>query len=156
MLNPQDLPISHGTYALHLYVSHAQPIKIGRLGQHHLPMGDYFYLGSACGAGGLQARVGRHLRGDGARHWHIDYLRAVAEVREVFYTIADDPLECVWSHALAQLPDAFIAIPHFGSSDCRSGCTAHLIAFPRRFQLASAQAVLSASIAFPVVQLRCA
>ncbi len=68
MINFQDLPASHGTYVLHLFVSHAQPIEVGRLGLQHLPIGDYFYIGSARGAGGLRARVGRHLRGDGAPH----------------------------------------------------------------------------------------
>jgi Uri superfamily endonuclease len=143
MINFQDLPASHGTYVLHLFVSHAQPIKVGRLGLHHLPIGDYFYMGSARGAGGLRARVGRHLRGDGTLRWHIDYLRAVAEVRDVLYTVTDTPLECVWSQALAQLPDAFIPVPHFGSSDCRLGCAAHLIVFPRRVRLAFIETALS-------------
>jgi len=154
MINFLDLPISHGSYGLHLSVRRAQPIGVGRLGQYHLPLGDYFYLGSARGAGGLQARVGRHLRGDGARHWHIDYLRAVAEVRNVFYTVADTSLECAWSQALAQLPAAFIPIPRFGSSDCRSGCRAHLIAFPRRSRPVSVQEVLSVVSTSPVVLLQ--
>ena len=131
MNNLQDLPAVPGTYVLHLSVLPAQRVSVGRLGQQRFPSGDYFYVGSARGAGGVQARVGRHLRGDGARHWHIDYLRAVAEVQDVFYTVTDTPLECVWSQALAQLSDAFIPVLHFGSSDCRSGCAAHLIAFPR-------------------------
>jgi Uri superfamily endonuclease len=131
MINFHDLPATSGTYVVHLSLVSAQRISVGRLGPQHFPSGDYFYVGSARGAGGLRARVGRHLRGDGARHWHIDTLRAVAEVQDVFYTVTDTPLECVWSQALAKLPDAFIPVPHFGSSDCRSGCEAHLIAFPR-------------------------
>ena len=66
MINFQDLP----AVAWHLCAAsiclRAQPISIGRLGQQHFPIGDYFYVGSARGAGGLRARVGRHLRGDGA------------------------------------------------------------------------------------------
>ena len=127
-----DLPSVHGAYVLPLFISRSQAIIIGRLGQHCLPVGHYFYVGSACGAGGLRARVGRHLRGDGARHWHIDYLRGAAEVRNVFYTVTDTSVECLWSQALAQLPNAFIPVPHFGASDCRSGCRAHLVALPRR------------------------
>jgi len=137
MISLPDLPVSPGTYALHLLVSRARLIGIGRLGQYRVPIGDYFYLGSARGAGGLRARVGRHLRGDGALHWHIDTLRAAAEVREVFYTVTDIPLECLWSQTLAQLPEAFIPVPHFGASDCRSGCGAHLVAFPRRADFAA-------------------
>jgi Uri superfamily endonuclease len=152
MINFQDLPASHGTYVLHLFVSHAQPIEVGRLGLQHLPIGDYFYIGSARGAGGLRARVGRHLRGAGPLRWHIDYLRAVAEVRDALYTVTDTPLECVWSQALAQLPDAFIPVPHFGSSDCRSGCAAHLVAFPRRVRLAPIEIPLSVMDTSPVVR----
>jgi Uri superfamily endonuclease len=120
-----------------------------------VPAGDYFYIGSAHGAGGLRARVGRHLRGDGKRHWHIDYLRAVVEVQAVLYTVADKSLECVWSQALAQLPGALIPIPHFGSSDCRSGCAAHLMAFSRRIRLASVEEALFVSCDLPVLQFRC-
>jgi Uri superfamily endonuclease len=152
--NLHNLSAARGTYALHLVVSRAQLIEVGRLGQQYLPIGDYFYLGSARGAGGLRARVGRHLRGDGARHWHIDYLRAIAEVCEVFYAVTDTSLECAWSQALAQLPQAFIPIPHFGSSDCRSGCAAHLIAFPRRIRPISLQAALTAVSPGSVVQFQ--
>jgi Uri superfamily endonuclease len=98
--------------------------------------------------------VGRHLRGAGALYWHIDYLRTVSEVRAVFYTVTDKALECGWSQALAQLPHAFIPVPHFGSSDCRSGCAAHLVAFPRRADLAEVQHVLGQVAGAPLVRLR--
>ena len=124
---------------------------IGRLGSFCLPAGHYFYVGSARGAGGLQARVGRHLRGDGAQHWHIDYVRDVAVVREVFYTVTDRTLECKWSQALAQLPYACIPVPYFGASDCRSGCRAHLIAFPRRTGIAQLQPVLEHAARLPLI-----
>lgn len=132
MLDFPSLPTSRGVYVLHFFLSRAQMLVIGRAGQQRLPAGHYFYVGSAHGAGGLRARVGHHLRGDGAPHWHVDYLRAVAEVREVFYTVTDKSIECVWNQALLQLPLAFIPIPHFGATDCRSGCGAHLVGFPRR------------------------
>ena len=139
------LPSSAGVYVLHLTVASPQCITIGRLGQFNLPASHYFYVGSARGAGGLRARVGRHLRGDSARHWHIDYLRGIAEVQNVFYTVADMNLECEWSQVLARLSGAFIPVPHFGSSDCRSGCAAHLIAFSYRLRLASLLEELPAS-----------
>jgi Uri superfamily endonuclease len=94
------------------------------------PAGDYIYVGSAFGPGGLRTRLGRHLRGDGHPHWHIDTLRAAASVVGYVFAIADQPVECRWSQALAALPQARIPAPGFGSSDCRSGCQAHLIAFP--------------------------
>lgn len=154
MIVLSDLPVSHGTYAVHLSVSLARLISIGRLGQYRVPLGDYFYLGSARGAGGLRARVGRHLRGDGALHWHIDTLRAAAEVCEAFYTVTDTPLECVWSQALAQLPDAFIPVPHFGSSDCRSGCSAHLIGFRSAASPDQITAALADLTPTPIISLR--
>ena len=154
MLDFGDLPSSHGAYVLHLTLRRPQTLAIGRLGHYRLPAGHYFYMGSARGAGGLQARVGRHLRGDGALRWHVDYVRAVAEVREVFYTVADKPLECEWSQALARLRRAFIPVPHFGSSDCRSGCDAHLIAFLWDAELAGLPLVLEQSLPAPLVPLR--
>jgi Uri superfamily endonuclease len=143
MLDFRNLPASRGVYVLHLCVSRPQSLMIGRLGQYRLPVGHYFYAGSAHGAGGLRARVGRHVRDVPAPHWHIDYLRAVSEVQAVFYTVTDRMLECEWSRALARLPHAFIPVPHFGSSDCRSGCGAHLIAFPRRADSASVPRALA-------------
>jgi Uri superfamily endonuclease len=154
MFDMHELPAARGAYVLHLYVSHSRPIMIGRLGQYSLPVGHYFYAGSARGAGGLRARLGRHLRGAGTLHWHIDYLRAVVEVQAVFYTVTDKALECEWSQALTQLPHAFIPVPHFGSSDCRSGCSAHLVAFPRRADPAGVQDVLEQAGGVPVVHLR--
>jgi Uri superfamily endonuclease len=154
MLDFRDLPASRGVYVLQLYVAHPQPLMIGRLGQSSLPVGHYFYVGSAQGAGGLRARVGRHLRGAGTLHWHIDYLRAVSEVQAVFYTVTDRALECEWSQALVQLPHAFIPVPHFGASDCRSGCAAHLVAFPRRADSGGVQHILDQAAGVPLVCLR--
>ena len=148
------LPAAHGAYVLHLYVSSPRPLIIGRLGQYSLPDGHYFYAGSAHGAGGLRARVGRHLRGAGTRHWHIDYLRVMAEVRNVLYTVTDSALECEWSQALARLPHAFIPVPHFGSSDCRLGCAAHLIAFPRHADITGVLCALAAITPTPIGSLR--
>ncbi len=153
MLDFRDLPAAHGAYVLPLIVSRPQSITIGCLGQYRLPAGHYFYVGSARGAGGLRARVGRHLRGDGALHWHIDYLRAVVEVQGALYTVTDRALECEWSQALAQLPQAFIPVPHFGSSDCRLSCAAHLIAFPCDPDIFNVQRALGQAAHAPLVQL---
>ena len=128
-----DLPKSLGTYALHLYLPTAIKLNVGKLGQFNLPGGDYFYIGSAFNRGGLKARLGRHLRGGGIPHWHIDYLRAVATVNGYHYVIQDNdinpamqPLECLWSQAVSTLPGARCHTPGFGAGDCRAGCPAHL------------------------------
>jgi Uri superfamily endonuclease len=148
-----DLPTVGGVYTLHFFLARSRVLVSGRLGQHHLPAGHYFYVGSARGAGGLRSRVGRHIRGDGQPHWHIDTLRAVAEIRNVFYTAMDTPLECTWGQALAQLPQAFIPIPHFGAGDCRSDCRAHLIAFPRHVDMASVLPALAKITPTPIESL---
>ncbi len=144
MINVDALPDGRGCYALHLHLSQPRTLRIGQLGRFTFPSGEYIYVGSALGSGGLRARVGRHLRGDGKVHWHIDYLRrAVAEVQNCFYTVTDKPLECEWSKALAALPDAMVPVPYFGSSDCRAGCISHLIAFPLGFDLIVIQRALA-------------
>lgn len=129
-----SLPEEFGTYALHLRLSREKIIRIGRLGQFSFPGGDYIYLGSAFGPGGIRARLGRHLRGNGKLHWHIDYLRSAARIEGFWYSMKVHNLECQMSQDLALLPEAFIPAPGFGASDCRSGCKAHLIAFPTRIQ----------------------
>jgi Uri superfamily endonuclease len=137
------LPAEGGCYVLVTCLPRAQSIAVGRFGKVLFPRGTYLYAGSAFGLGGLRSRVGRHLRGDGILHWHIDYLRAAAEVRGCFYTVTDRPLECEWSQALAALPNATIPMPRFGSSDCRSGCRSHLITFSTGIRLTIIQRVLA-------------
>lgn len=132
-----DLPVAPGTYALHLRLAHSTHLCVGKLGEYNFPAGEYIYLGSARGSGGLRARLGRHLYGDGKHHWHIDTLRANAQVcsyhfvkqaaGEIQHKTA--PLECLWSQALANANQALIPAVGFGASDCRAGCTAHLVAF---------------------------
>jgi Uri superfamily endonuclease len=143
-VSPLDaLPAHPGSYVLLLHVAHSRTLAVGRLEGVYFPAGFYAYAGSARGPGGLRARVGRHLRGDGRVRWHIDYLRAVAEVRAGYYLITDRSLECEWSQALAALPNARIPVVGFGASDCRAGCRAHLIQFPQDFDLAVIQHTLA-------------
>ncbi|MCJ7701215.1 MAG: GIY-YIG nuclease family protein [Anaerolineales bacterium] len=131
------LPVQPGTYALILELVHPRRLLAGRLGEHHLPEGIYVYLGSARGPGGLRARLGHHFSGRGRLHWHIDYLRSMAQVRGWAYFVTAAglhppvPTECEWSLFLAGLPGAIIPVPKFGASDCRAGCPAHLVHFSR-------------------------
>lgn len=137
MADFSEIPRAPGSYALHLRLTASQTLTVGALGRIRFPAGDYVYLGSAHGPGGLRARLGRHLRGEGALRWHVDYLRRAAAVIGYGYALVDaddpDPLprECAWSQSLASLPEARIIAPGFGASDCRSGCAAHLVYFPR-------------------------
>lgn len=126
------LPKTKGAYALHLHVASPKDVQIGRLGRFSFPAGDYIYLGSALGPGGLAARINRHVRGDGHLYWNIDYLREKAVLIGFCYLETEQRLECLWSQTLASLPQACIPVPHFGNSDCKiSGrsCAAHLVSF---------------------------
>jgi Uri superfamily endonuclease len=131
------LPSSRGSYVLQLHLAQPRSVVVGRLGVVRFPAGEYFYVGSAFGQGGLRSRLSRHFRQDAKRyHWHIDHLRAVASVCGCLFEVSDQPLECRWSQALASLPSAVIPVPRFGSTDCRSGCRSHLVSFPLHFDLA--------------------
>lgn len=137
----ESLPLAAGTYALALRL--AQSVELTIAGRNaHLPPGLYVYVGSAHGPGGVRARLGRHLRGDGRPRWHIDTLRAVAEVVGWHAVVSPLRLECAWAQALAYLPGAAIPVPGFGASDCRRGCAAHLVALPVDIDLAEVWSML--------------
>lgn len=131
----ETIPAEPGSYLLWLHSPQTQDLTVGRLGRFNFPSGEYFYLGSAQGPGGLRARLGRHLLGSGKPHWHIDHLRAVTQVRRFGYqirlaqsgSVPHLPLECDWSQKLAILPKVSLPAPGFGASDCQSGCAAHLV-----------------------------
>ena len=127
-----SIPYMPGSYALQLSLANTQVLCIGRLGKYVFPAGEYIYLGSALGPGGFQARVGRHWRGDGRLHWHIDWLRSKAVVTGCYFLVSDNRLECLWSQALIEHPSAHVPVPGFGGSDCRgirNPCSAHLVWF---------------------------
>jgi Uri superfamily endonuclease len=143
------LPPEPGSYALEFTLYQQQRLTIGRLGEIYFPQGEYIYVGSALGPGGLGARLGRHLKNDSfSCHWHIDYIKSYAETRSVCYlmksagaiyldssqaqdksALPQKPVECIWSQTLSALPYANIPAQGFGSSDCHYECRAHLIHF---------------------------
>jgi Uri superfamily endonuclease len=114
-----------GTYALLLRGEETQEIEVGALGTMTVRPGTYVYVGSAFGPGGLRARVKRHIRGDGALHWHIDYLRSVTTLESVWYTHDPERRECTWADIFRSFPDATVPLDGFGASDCN--CPAHLV-----------------------------
>ncbi len=128
-----DLPAAPGSYALHLFLPAQVRLSVGRLGMIDFPTGSYFYLGSAHGPGGLRARLKHHSQITQHPHWHIDWLRPHARLVGGWFALDSHvsllSLECAWSQALVQMPDAWLPAAHFGSSDCRSGCGSHMVAF---------------------------
>ncbi len=129
------LPDEPGTYALLLRANVEQTIEVGALGEMAVRPGVYVYVGSAFGPGGLRARIQRHARGDGALHWHVDYLRAVTTLTAVWYTHDETRRECIWAQVLRQAFEARIPTSGFGASDC--DCPTHLGAFDRPPPLSS-------------------
>lgn len=134
------IPPLAGSYALRLLLASPVVAPVGRLGIFSFPAGDYLYLGSARGPGGLRARLAHHQKPPAHPHWHLDYFRPFAVVRTIFYTLAPEnpaskmpvsaPLECLWSLSLAQMPGLAVPAKGFGAADCRSGCPAHLVLLP--------------------------
>ena len=120
------LPPTPGTYALILTCDGSDSLAIGRLGDIRLRPGYYVYIGSACGPGGLRARIGHHQRTAGRPRWHIDYLRARAPISAAWYCCGRR-CEHEWAARIAAMPGAASALPGFGSSDC--ACETHLYWF---------------------------
>ncbi len=117
--------LTAGTYLLHFALD--QPvtsIAVGQLGRFDLAAGHYYYIGSALGAGGLAARLRRHIALGKRCHWHIDYLRPCLELRAIWVLPIAERFECRWCAALAGLPELSRPIPRFGASD--TGCGGHL------------------------------
>ncbi len=124
------LPSVSGTYILVLHLAEPRVVTIGRFGVFEFAAGRHLYVGSAHGPGGLRGRLRHHLAPVARLHWHVDYLRAVAPLDEVWYTLSAERLECKWAAALASLPGARSGPPHFGASDC--GCAGHLVQFRQK------------------------
>ena len=119
------MPALKGSYALIIRRESSTPLTIGRLGSFAFPAGLYLYAGSALN--GLESRLRRHLRRDKdkKRHWHIDYLTAVAPVCQVWWAADEMRRECAWA-GLVQEWGGRIVAAGFGASDCRR-CPAHLL-----------------------------
>ena len=141
-----EIPESPGVYILHLSLRNPNTLRVGKLGEFRFKPGEYLYVGSAQGPGGLKARLGRHLLGNGRRHWHIDWLRPVIFVKGYFYLETIEPSECAWSQFLIQDLEASIPAPGFGASDCRSkgnSCMAHLVRLDQSIDVNEIRSALS-------------
>lgn len=109
-----------GSYILILRLPAGRTLSIGKLGRVKCKAGYYLYAGSA--RKNLTQRLERHKRERKKLFWHIDYLRAQAEVHLALPIRASDPLECELADALKKISSW--EIPDFGCSDC--SCSSHL------------------------------
>lgn len=132
MTDAFDLPKLPGAYALLIQLSRPLSLPIARLRRPTLAAGHYVYCGSAHGAGGMAARVGRHLRRDKIIRWHVDYLTRVGQVLDVL--CVPDGSECDLVRRISQVPGMGMPVAGLGSSDCRQ-CTTHLLSAPTEFVL---------------------
>ncbi|MGE5173462.1 MAG: DNA/RNA nuclease SfsA [Betaproteobacteria bacterium] len=109
-----------GSYIIILRLRTDRRLRIGGLGEVRFRKGYYLYVGSAIA--NLTQRIGRHRKVIKKHHWHIDYLRAVADFHAALPVRASDNLECEIATALGSAVEW--TIPGFGSSDC--DCDSHL------------------------------
>ncbi len=106
-----------GTYVLLLHLDNDSTITVGRLGTFDFPAGWYTYVGSAFGAGGLLGRIKHHLQPTDHPHWHIDYLRQVAPVQEIWLSPDTERREADWVDLMVDIPGAVVLVEGFGASD---------------------------------------
>ena len=128
-----NVPNKPGVYTLVIELASTTTLTVGSLGAHRFPAGIYTYTGSALGKSpmNLRRRIQHHLTRGKRKHWHIDYLldADAARVKTVLFVETGDDVECEIAKAVARLEGAESPVKGFGSSDCRSGCTAHLCYF---------------------------
>ncbi len=119
-------PEQSGTYALIMRVPKLKKIKIGALGEYHIKPGSYTYIGSAFGPGGLRGRLRHHVlkKASAKSHWHIDYLRSIASIAEIWWTNDAIKREHDWALIFREQMNMETPITGFGSSDCT--CISHL------------------------------
>jgi Uri superfamily endonuclease len=125
-----EAPATPGAYALLVALDAPLLARAGRRSVMLEP-GRYLYCGSAKGAGGLRARLGRHMRRGKARRWHIDQLTESGRILGAFIAPGGD--ECALVAAHAHLP---VPLEGFGSSDCPR-CRSHLLRWPANEAAAS-------------------
>lgn len=149
-------PSSPGTYTLILQAADRLELSVGKLGTLVVQPGFCTYVGSALGPGGLAARIARHLRKDVDKSlkWHIDCLRAVTEVVEIWWTEGEEHCECDWARAFGRMRGASVPLVKFGASDCTSGCPAHLHWFPRQPRVHTFRRHLAKELGVPVADLK--
>ncbi len=124
-----------GCYALRVRRTRGRSLVVGARGKIRFPKGDYLYFGRA--KKGLKARLARHSRGKKPLFWHIDYLLCDRDSKLVSSLVlsTDPEYECR-AVALGNALEDCEPVSGFGNSDCKNGCSSHLLCFPRRISKA--------------------
>lgn len=126
---PAAMNSEPGVYALLMNLRAETHIRIGALGDQVFASGWYVYIGSAHGPGGVKSRATRHASRNKRQHWHIDYLTEVAEIREIWFSYAEQAREHDWARVLGELEGGRLPVVGFGSQDCKARCGSHLVHF---------------------------
>ena len=124
---------NRGTYLLFLLIQQDISLTIGALGFKLFHQGNYIYVGSALGPGGLEKRIARHIRQEKKIFWHIDYLLKNNFVNIIAYgkILSDHKIECsVVDQIIGIFHEKSLIINNFGSSDCN--CKSHLLYFNKK------------------------
>ena len=109
-----------GGYLLIVRLLADKTVQIGRLGRLRFRRGYYIYVGSAMR--NLSPRIARHMRTRKKLHWHIDYLRQVADECVPLAIRSSARRECEIAAALSKILAS--GPKGFGSYDC--DCPTHL------------------------------
>ncbi len=139
MIDPDDIPVEPGAYAILVGLSAPSLLRIPRFAGLTLPSGRYAYCGSAYGPGGLRARIARHLRRRKVTRWHVDGLTQLGEIQGVSVRVGGNECDLVVAFASC---GATVPLAGFGSSDCRR-CHAHLLALPAGLDISVCDAVVN-------------
>lgn len=124
-----------GTYILILYLPKDENLNIGKIGCFSFESGFYAYIGSAFGPGGIGARLKHHLSPSRNPNWHIDYFKAVAEIREIWFIEGERYFEHLLANILQNMKGVSVPVRNFGATDC--SCKAHFFKFDKYKDLQS-------------------
>lgn len=119
-----DLDAGKGAYVLLIELGEPTSIILPKKDEMPLTASTYLYVGSANGGGGMKARLARHFKKQKKIHWHVDQLTTRAA--HVSALAVPDGNECLLGEVLINSGQFQVAVPGFGSSDCRL-CASHLL-----------------------------
>ena len=123
MVSKNNIPAEKGTYILKIKLNRGRKIKFGNK-ERFFRKGYYFYVGSALGKSvNLKNRIGRHLKKEKKKFWHIDYLLEFGDVKGIY--VSNKGCEC---EVAKDLTGMFKCVEGFGCSDCK--CKSHLFYLP--------------------------
>lgn len=119
-----------GNYILLLHLPTDAELNIPKLGKIAFPAGFYAYADSAFGVYTLPNRIKAHLAEPTMPREHIDFLRQIATVAEIWMAPSNEPHEHDWVSLLLDIPGSVSIADGFGVSDCT--CDSHLVYFDVR------------------------